>query len=175
MKNLAVFCSGKPGIKEEYIEVTKQLMKSLDNTKIKVAYGGGNVGLMGVVREAFIENGGTVISSNVHRFVVPGIPDDYLFENITDRQAKLVELGDMFLLLPGGYGSIYEILQVIVMNQIGESSKDIIIFNYNGVYDFFIKQIEVLEKEGFIKHELEWYKIKVFSDYKDIANFVNNQ
>jgi predicted Rossmann-fold nucleotide-binding protein len=53
MKTLTIFCSGKTGIKQEYIDVTKKLMESLDKTKFRIAYGGGNVGLMGVVRDSF--------------------------------------------------------------------------------------------------------------------------
>lgn len=167
MKTLTIFCSGKTGIKQEYIDVTKKLMESLDRTKFRIAYGGGNVGLMGVVRDSFK---GEIITSNIHKFVVPGYPDNYVFDNITERQSKLIEIGDAFLLLPGGFGSIYECLEVITKNQIGEISKPVYIFNYNHVYDNLIKLFEDLIKEGFIKHDLDWYKIRVFSDYEEFVN-----
>ena len=57
---------------------------------------------------------------NIKKFTVDGYPDDYIFDNITERQSKLIELGDIFLALPGGFGTIYELLEVITKNQIEE-------------------------------------------------------
>lgn len=174
MKTVTIFCSGKTGIKEEYIRSIQKFVNHLDENKIRIAYGGGNVGLMGVVREAYLDKGGKIITSNIHKFVVPEMPDDYLYDNITERQSKLIELGDMFLALPGGYGTIYELLEVITKNQIGEMSKPVYIFNYKGIYNNLIEQFKVLEEEGFIKHPFEWYKIKIINDEIELANELNN-
>lgn len=173
MRTLTVFCSGKLGIKDEYLESVKKIIGGLDKDKIKIAYGGGNVGLMGVVRETFKNCGGEIVSSNIHKFVVGDLPDNFLYDNITQRQSKLIELGDFFLALPGGFGTLYELLEVITKNQIEEISKMVIIFNYKGIYDNLLNQIKVLQEEGFIKHDFDWYKIKVFSDELELSNFIN--
>ena len=173
MKTLTIFCSGKTGIKQEYIQIVQKFVNTLDKSKIRIAYGGGNVGLMGVVRDAYDKRGGKVVTSNIHQFVVDGYPDDYLFDNITDRQRKLVELGDMFLALPGGFGTVYELLEVITKNQIGEMSKPVFVFNYNGIYDNFRGFVNDLIREGFVKHEIDWYKLKFFSDPVELANAIN--
>jgi len=174
MRTLTIFCSGKIGIKQDYIDSIKDLIYKIDENRIRIAYGGGDVGLMGVVRNSFLEKNGKLITSNINRFVIEGMDDDYLYDNITERQAKLIEFGDLFLVLPGGFGTLYELLEVITKNQIGEMSKTIIIYNYKGIYTNILKQIEVLQQEGFIKHELEWYKIKIFENADEISNFVNN-
>jgi len=174
MKILTIFCSGKIGVKQEYLEEIQTLVNSFNTEKITIAYGGGNVGLMGVVSDTYKAKGGKLITSNIKKFTVDGYPDDYIFDNITERQSKLIELGDIFLALPGGFGTIYELLEVITKNQIEEISKPVYIYNYKGIYDNLMKLIDDLQKEGFIKHDLEWYKIRVFTDPKELVDALNN-
>jgi len=174
MKILTIFCSGKNGVKQEYLDEVKTLVNSFDIQKITIAYGGGNVGLMGVVNDTYKAKGGKLITSNIKKFTVDGYPDDYIFDNITERQSKLIELGDIFLALPGGFGTIYELLEVITKNQIEEISKPVYIYNYKGIYDNLVKLIADLQKEGFIKHDLEWYKIRVFTDPKELVDALHN-
>jgi len=174
MKILTIFCSGKIGVKQEYLEEIQTLVNSFDTKKITIAYGGGNVGLMGIVNDTYKAKGGKLITSNIKKFMVDGYPDDYIFDNITERQSKLIELGDVFLALPGGFGTIYELLEVITKNQIEEISKSVYIYNYKGIYDNLMRLINDLQKEGFIKHELEWYKIRVFTDPKELVDALNN-
>lgn len=83
MINLTVFCSGKHDLKQDYIDEIDSLIKQLDSNKITIAYGGGTVGLMGVVRNAF---SGKIVTSNMHIFKDDKYEDDYLFDNITERQ-----------------------------------------------------------------------------------------
>lgn len=170
MKILTIFCSGKIGIKQEYLDEIKSLVNLFDTEKITIAYGGGNVGLMGTVSDTYKAKSGKLITSNIEKFTVPGYPDDYIFDNITERQSKLIELGDVFLALPGGFGTLYELLEVITKNQIEEISKPVYIFNYNGVYDNLVKLFSDLQNEGFVKHDLEWYKIRVFTDSKELVD-----
>ena len=172
--NLTVFCSGKTNLKQEYIEEVEKLIKNIDINKITIAYGGGDVGLMGTVRNSFLSIGGNIITSNVYRFVVEGIRDDYLFESIDDRQKKLIELGDAYLALPGGFGTMFELLEVITKNQIGEQNKPIFIFNFHNIYDKLLEEIERLQEEGFIKHELEYYKIYVYTEGEELARKINS-
>ena len=173
MKILTIFCSGKNGVKQEYLDEVKTLVNSFDTEKITIAYGGGNVGLMGVVNYTYKAKGGKLITSNIKKFMVDGYPDDYIFDNITERQSKLIELGDIFLALPGGFGTIYELLEVITKNQIEEISKPVYIYNYKGVYDNLVRLIIDLQNEGFVKHDLDWYKIRVFTDPKELVDAIN--
>ena len=173
MKILTIFCSGKNGVKQEYLDEVKTLVNSFNTEKITIAYGGGNVGLMGVVNYTYKAKGGKLITSNIKKFMVDGYPDDYIFDNITERQSKLIELGDIFLALPGGFGTIYELLEVITKNQIEEISKPVYIYNYKGVYDNLVRLIIDLQNEGFVKHDLDWYKIRVFTDPKELVDAIN--
>ena len=173
MKILTIFCSGKNGVKQDYLDEIKTLVNSFDTEKITIAYGGGNVGLMGTVSDTYKAKGGKLITSNIKKFTVEGYPDDYIFDNITERQSKLIELGDAFLALPGGFGTLYELLEVITKNQIDEISKPVYIYNYKGIYDNLVRLIADLQNEGFVKHDLDWYKIRVFTDPKELVNELN--
>lgn len=174
MKILTIFCSGKNGIKQEYLDEINTLVNSFNTEKITIAYGGGNVGLMGTVSDTFRAKGGKLITSNINKFKVDGYEDDYIFDNITERQSKLIELGDIFLALPGGFGTLYELLEVITKNQIEEISKPVYIYNYKGIFDNLVRLINDLQNEGFIKHNLDWYKIRVFTDAKELVDTLHS-
>jgi uncharacterized protein (TIGR00730 family) len=176
--NLSTFCSSKQNLNPIYYSQVKNVIKQLNPSKYNIVYGGGSNGIMGTVRNTWLEIDGTIISSNINRFVEANINDDYIFDNIIDRQKKLVELGDGYLVFPGGYGTHYETLEVITKNDIREASKPIFILNTNGIFDNFIKQIDILIKEGFITNEFNKLNIFVESEpdnliYK-INNFFNN-
>lgn len=168
--NLTIFCSSKNNINPVYYQSVENLIHLIDKDKISIVYGGGSGGLMGTVRKSFK---GKIITSNVDRFVEKEYPDDYVYDNIDDRQKKLMELGDAYLILPGGYGTHFEMLEVMTKNDIGEASKPIFLFNCNGIFDNFIKLIENLVNEGFITRNFE--KIKVFTSDKieELAEIIN--
>jgi uncharacterized protein (TIGR00730 family) len=171
MINIGIFCSGKNDLKSEYVETTRELVSRIDIAKYRIVYGGGRIGLMGTVRDTFKSKGGTIITSNLKQFV-EGDGDDYVFDNISDRQSKLIQLADVLLVLPGGFGTLYECLETITKNQIREISKKIIIFNYNHIYDHLFAQIEVLQREGFIKNTLESYNIIVLTTVDEVSDYL---
>lgn len=172
MINLTVFCSGKNDLKPEYVETTQELVSRIDIEKYRIVYGGGRIGLMGTVRDTFKSKGGTLITSNLKQFVEKE-GDDYVFDNISDRQSKLIQLADVLLVLPGGFGTLYECLETITKNQIREISKKIIIFNYNRIYDHLLAQIEVLQREGFVKNTVESYNIVVFTTVNEVVKYLD--
>jgi uncharacterized protein (TIGR00730 family) len=109
----------------------------------------------------------------MHIFKDDKYEDDYLFDNITERQKKLVDLGNAYLILPGGFGTLFELLEVVTKNQIGESSKPIFVYNYKGIYDNLLLQIKKLQEEGFVKHSLEHYKLSIHTDKVELATSIN--
>ncbi len=171
MINIGIFCSGKNDLKPEYVETTRELISRIDIAKYRIVYGGGRIGLMGTVRDTFKSKGGTIITSNLKQFV-EGDGDDYVFDNISDRQSKLIQLADVLLVLPGGFGTLYECLETITKNQIREISKKIIIFNYNHLYDHLLAQIEVLQREGFVKNTVESYNIIVLTTVDEVSDYL---
>jgi len=172
--NLTTFCSSKSNLDSKYYLCTHQLVSNLNPARYNIVYGGGTGGIMGTVRKSWLEVGGTIISSNISRFVEPGIIDDYLFDNIINRQKKLVDLGDGYLVFPGGYGTHYEMLEVITANDIGETSKPIFIFNIYGIFDNFIAQINLLIKDKFITRDFAKLNIFIESEPDKLIEKINN-
>ncbi len=174
MINLTVFCSSKNNLKPIYYEKVIELIELLDPTKISMVYGGGTNGLMGTIRSNWLKKSGKIITANMYKFAEQGVPDDYLFDTIDDRQKKLVELGDGYLILPGGYGTHFEALEVMTKNDIGECSKPIYILNVDGIFDGFISHINKLIDDGFITRDFNKIKVYNSSDCNYLAELINN-
>jgi uncharacterized protein (TIGR00730 family) len=174
MINLTVFCSSKDNLYNDlHLEIQK-FIKLLDVNKFNIVYGGGTCGLMGTVRNTFINSNGKIISSNVNKFVEPDIIDDYIFDNINERQRKLIELGDAYLVLPGGYGTCSEMFEVMTKNDIGECSKPIFIFNSSNIFDNLINLLNDLKFNGLINKDLNKIKVTICSNPIELADIINN-
>ena len=171
--NLTVFCSTRDGISDEYKSITKSLINMIDNKKFRIIYGGNNGGLMSVISDTWK---GDIISVNFKKFKTSN--DNYMYNNIYDRQRKLIELGNIYLVLPGGAGTLSELMDVILFNEVSEDKykKDIIIFNYNGVYDDLLKYFDYLKSKKFIDDNfIQDRRIKVYTKVKDIVQYLNGK
>ena len=171
MINLTVFCSSKNNIDKVYFDKCENLINKLDINKINIVYGGGTTGLMGIIRKAY---NGKIISSNLIKFVEPDLKDDFVFDNIHDRQKKLIELGDTYLILPGGCGTHYEFFQILTQNDIGETNKSIFLYNVNNIFDELIKHITNLHEKGFITKDFKKLNLFILNDDTEIADLINN-
>lgn len=174
MYNLTVFCSSKNNLAPNFYHEVNELVSSLNTNKFTIVYGGGTTGLMGTVRVSWLKSNGKIITSNIKKFVEPGIPDDFVFDEIDDRQKKLVELANAYLVLPGGYGTHFEALEVMTKNDIGEESKPIFIFNCNNIFDNLIKLVENLIAEKFITRDFAKIKVFISANIDELATLINN-
>ena len=200
MINLTVFCSSKDNLDDNLHSEIQKFIQLLDINKFNIVYGGGTCGLMGTVRKTFIESGasfnkvknlgkacasfnkvkslgkacGKIISSNVTKFIEPDIEDDYVFDNINERQRKLIDLGDAYLILPGGYGTCSEMLEVMTKNDIGESSKPIFIFNCLDIFDNLINLFDNLKFNGLITRDFNKIKVTISSNPNELADIINS-
>nr|WP_139365043.1 TIGR00730 family Rossman fold protein [Litchfieldia alkalitelluris] len=155
MKRVCVFCGSSMGASTIYKEQATQLGKLLATKNIELVYGGGNVGIMGELSRTVLEHGGRVtgvipkvIYENVHHVE---LTDLIVVENMHERKAKMYELADGFIALPGGIGTLEELAEVMTWYQIGYHAKPIGIFNvnqfFNGLHTFFDHMVN----EGFLK------------------------
>jgi len=170
--NITIFGSSKININKKYFEKSRELITKLNEHKntINVVYGGGSQGLMGEM--ALFK--GNLISSNLTKFTEHSIEDEYVFDNIHDRQRKLTELGDIYIILPGGYGTIYELMEVLTLNDIEEIKKPILIYNIDNFFDGFINYFDELSKKGFLSHKLNELNVRVLNNPIEIINFITN-
>ena len=172
-KTLAIFCSSKT-TNPIYINSTKEIINKLDPNKITIIVGERVKGLMGIISDTFIKNNGEVISANIGLFATDKFKDDYIFDILQDREYKIIELGDNYLILPGGIGTTNELFEVLVKNDINEAHKNIYIYNINGFYDNILNQINKYSKENLISSNLKNLNIFVSDNIDEITNKINN-
>lgn len=171
-KNLTIFTSS---FNLKYKDNVKKLINKLDPNKITIVVGSRYEGLMGIISDTFIKNNGKIISSNVGRFINDKFKDDYVYDKLRDRQNKLIELGDEYLILPGGIGTLSEFTDVLLSNDIKESNKNIYIYNIDGFYDNIMNHINYLNKEKFIYGGgIKVLNIHFLDNIDDIADKINN-
>lgn len=155
MERIAIFCGSKTGNDPAYAQATKELVTALVDKGIEIVYGGGAVGLMGVVAETALEKGGTitgVIPDKLYEMEVAhtGLSKLYRVKDMHERKALMADLADGFIALPGGVGTLEEMTEVMTWAQIGYHSKPCAFLNTNGYYDHFIAFFEHMEAEGFL-------------------------
>jgi uncharacterized protein (TIGR00730 family) len=156
MKRIAVFCGSSRGKNEVYCEQASLLGETLARRGIGLVYGGGRVGLMKYVADGAIRQGGEVtgiIPAFLNRkgIVHTGLTELIVVETMHERKAKMNELADGVIALPGGYGTLEEFFEMITWGQLRLHQKPVALLNTNGFYNPLIRQIEVMTTEGFLK------------------------
>jgi len=157
MKRLAVFCGSSNGASDVYIEGAKKLGKELAKRNIALVYGGANVGVMGAVANSILEEGGYVIGVMPSFLEKREISNKNLSELIVvdsmhERKAKMADLADGFIALPGGPGTLEEFFEVFTWAQLGLHSKPCGLLNINHYYDPLITLFNHMADEQFL-HE----------------------
>ena len=155
IKAMAVFCGSKAGIDPLFIAHTKEVGKLLAEKNITIVYGGGNKGLMGAVANAALENNGKVIG------IIPkllsdlehqhhGLTEITVVDTMHLRKQMLYEKCDAAIILPGGYGTLDEVFEMLTWNQLSIHDKKIFFLNSGGFYTNLVAHIRVMEKENFL-------------------------
>ena len=155
---ITVFCGANNGKNEAYKENAKELGKWIADNNHTLVYGGGKVGLMGVIADTVLENNSEVIGI-MPQFLVDreishtGITEFIIVDDMSIRKEKLVDLGDVFVALPGGPGTLEEISQVISWVRVGKKDAPCILMNVDGYYDFLEQYFDKMVEEGFLTKE----------------------
>ncbi len=167
MKYITVYCASSSKLNPIYLTVAKKLGKLLVENGFGLVYGGGSVGLMGQLADTMMSLGGKVIGV-IPRFMCEvewqhkGISELIITETMHERKAKMAELGDFTLALPGGVGTMEELFEIITWKQLGIYEKPIVILNTNNYYHYLIKQLKTSSEELFIRpqHLNLWSVVK---------------
>lgn len=155
---ITVFCGANNGKSEFYKENAIELGKWIARNNHTLVYGGGKVGLMGAIADTVLENDGEVIGI-MPQFLVDreishnDINELIIVNDMSVRKTKLVDLGDVFISLPGGPGTLEEISQVISWVRVGKKDAPCILMNINGYYDFLEQYFDKMVEEGFLTKE----------------------
>ena len=158
MQSICVYCGSSDRIKEAYLIAARQLGAALARRGAQLVYGAGSTGLMGAVANGALENGGQVIGVIPELFVTPQLAhfDLTRMEIVPDmhvRKARMAELADAFIALPGGFGTLEEVFEIITWAQIGIHDKPIGLLNTKDYFSPLLAFIEHANDEGFIYTE----------------------
>jgi len=158
ISTIAVYCGSSLGTKPVYREKAKDLAMVLINHNINLVYGGGNIGLMGVIASTLQQNGGKVTGVLPHFLNKKevgnlDIAQLILVDSMHERKMKISELSDAFIAMPGGFGTLEEVAEMLTWSQLGLSQKPVGLFNVNGFYDLLLGQFDIMVEEGFLKPE----------------------
>jgi uncharacterized protein (TIGR00730 family) len=151
-----VFCGSSTGDNSQYARAAVQLGREMARRGIGLVFGGGGVGLMGVIADALLEAGGHAIGVIPHALVARelahrALPDLRVVNSMHDRKASMAALADAFIAMPGGFGTFEEFCEVITWTQLGVHQKPCGLLNVRGFYDPLIEQFDRAVTEGFIK------------------------
>jgi uncharacterized protein (TIGR00730 family) len=155
MKSIVVFCGSSEGYNESYREAAFDLGAILAARGIRIIYGGAKVGLMGALAEGALENGGEIIGVIPSFLKTMEVAHEQLSNLITvdtmhERKLKMHELSDGIITLPGGWGTMEELFEMLTWSQLGLHSKPMGLLNINGYYDALKALTDNMVTEGFL-------------------------
>lgn len=158
MKSVCVFCGSQTGHNSVYEQTAQELGQLLASRGIRLIYGGGNIGLMGIVADAVLDAGGQVIGVIPHALAEKevahlGLTELMLVESMHDRKAKMADLAEGFIAMPGGFGTFEEFCEVLTWNQLGIHTKPCGVLNVAGFYNPFIELLDRALAEGFLRSQ----------------------
>lgn len=156
MKSIAVFCASSEGIDPIYVKKAYELGKFLAKNEIQLVYGGAGIGCMGALAKGSMENGGRVIGVlphflNKREVAAADITELIMVESMHERKLKMHELSDGVITLPGGFGTMEELFEMLTWGQLGLHQKTMGILNVNSYYTHLMKQLILMEKEQLLQ------------------------
>jgi uncharacterized protein (TIGR00730 family) len=158
VRRICVFCGSNPGVDVRYGAAAAELGGLLVRRGQSLVYGGGSVGLMGIVADAVLAAGGEIVGViprmlATKELLHPGVSDMRQTADMHARKAMMAESSDAFIALPGGYGTLEEFFEIVTWAQLGIHAKPVGLLNVAGFYDPLVRMIDHAIAEGFIKVE----------------------
>ncbi|NCD70070.1 LOG family protein [Mucilaginibacter agri] len=156
MKSICVFCGANFNGDPVLSAAIDQLAEVMVSRNMNLVFGGGRVGVMGLLANAILDRGGKAIGV-IPEFLMnkevghTGITELHVVENMHQRKQMMNDLCDGIIMLPGGFGTLEEFFEVLTWLQLGLHRKPIGILNVNGFYDFLLKQMDVMVEQKFLK------------------------
>ncbi|MEJ2534351.1 MAG: TIGR00730 family Rossman fold protein [Gammaproteobacteria bacterium] len=156
MRRICVYCGSSPGQREEYAQAARKLGRLLVERGLGLVYGGASVGVMGAIADAVLEEGGEAIGIIPRALAVrevehTGLTEQHVVESMHERKALMAELSDGFVALPGGWGTLEEIFEILTWAQLGFHAKPCGLLNVAGYYDDLFRFLGHARGEGFVR------------------------
>lgn len=156
LQRICVYCGSNPGAREIYADTARELAAVLVAQKLELVYGGADKGIMGVIADAVLQLGGKVHG------VIPtllcekelahqGLTELHVVASMHERKTMMAALADGFIAMPGGYGTLEEIIEIITWGQLRFHDKPCGLLNVDGYYDHLLSYLDHAVQEGFLK------------------------
>lgn len=155
MKFISVFCGSSKGNSPVYAQAAQETGRVFAEKGICLIYGAGNVGLMGILADAALEHGGKVVG------VIPEflknwevchdeLTELHVVDTMHERKYKMAQLSEAVIALPGGFGTLDEVFDMLTLGQLRQHQQTVGLLNVNGYFDFLLKQLDTMVEEGFL-------------------------
>ncbi len=161
--NICIFCGSGAGNNSVYAEAARTMGTLISKTNSTLVYGGGNIGLMGIVADEVLSQGGNVIGV-IPDFLMQkevghtGLTQLEVVGSMHDRKRRMADLADVFIAMPGGWGTLDELAEILTWKQLGLINASVGILNTNHYFDSLNSQMQTMVQEGFLSaknlHEL---------------------
>ncbi|MFN7313587.1 MAG: TIGR00730 family Rossman fold protein [Bacteroidota bacterium] len=160
LKRVAVYCGSAKGHSALYEQAAIDMVQALHQKGYGLVYGGGNVGIMGIIADEMLRLGGEVIGVIPRQLMEKevghtGITAQHVVENMHERKAKMFQLADACIALPGGIGTMEELFEAYTWSQLGFHDKPCGVLNVNGFYEPLNKLLQHMVDQGFLKQEFK--------------------
>jgi uncharacterized protein (TIGR00730 family) len=178
MKHLCIFCGSSKGNDPVYEKTAEELAKIIVDEGLTMVYGGGSIGIMGVLADKILSLNGKVIGV-IPRFLYDlevghdNVTELIIVESMHERKQKMAEISDGFLALPGGFGTLEEMGEILTWIQLKLIRKPIGLLNINGFYDQFLNMLDNMVSSGFLKENNREILLSS-KDPKEIVDIIKN-
>ena len=157
-RRLTVYCGSQPGRDPVYAEAARALGRAMAARGVELVYGGGSIGLMGVCADTVLAGGGKVTgviprSLFVREVGHRGLTTCTIVESMHERKAIMVDLADAFVVLPGAFGTLDEMFEVLTWGQLGIHEKPVVLVNVNDYWTPLLAAVDVMVARGFLRKE----------------------
>jgi len=156
MKKIVVFCGSSLGFNPVYKDAAIELGNYFINNEIGLVYGGGKIGMMGMLSDTIVAKDGDVIGVipkllEKEEVIHSGVEEMIVCKNMSDRKVIMSKLADGYISLPGGFGTLDELFEVLTLGQLHVEQKPIGLLNVNGFFDAILLQLDKMVEEGYLK------------------------
>jgi uncharacterized protein (TIGR00730 family) len=158
INSVAVYCGSSPGHDSKYPAIARALGQLLAARGIRLVYGGGGVGMMGALANGVLEGGGAVtgvipVFLNTRELKHAGVADMRVVDTMHERKQIMVTESDGFIALPGGFGTLDELFEVLTWSQLAIHDRPVGILNVDGYFDGILVTLDVMVERGFLRQE----------------------
>lgn len=156
MKTVCVYCGSNVGVRDEYAEAARQLARHLAAAGVGIVYGGASKGLMGILADAMLEAGGEVVgvipeALQAREIAHRSLTELHIVNSMHERKALMAELSNAFVALPGGFGTLEEIVEMLTWAQLQIHEKPCALLNVAGYFDGLLAYLDHAVAEGFLR------------------------